>query len=120
MYWWLALPGAIAAYFLILRPILKSFPAFKEFYAEADTFWAKVLAVGGNSITIAWGYLLGAAAVVIQFSGTLADAFDNPSLNLKQMILDLFKDHPEYIGDVTLAISVITVIARLRSIRKLS
>jgi hypothetical protein len=56
------IPGLIVAYALILRPFLHKIPALQVFYAESDGFWAKVWACCGKSVTVAWGYLLGALA----------------------------------------------------------
>jgi hypothetical protein len=41
-------------YFMFLRPVLHAIPALKGFYAEANTFWGKVWALTGRSVTVLW------------------------------------------------------------------
>ena len=61
------MPGLVAAYFIFLRPVLKAIPTFKEFYAKADGFWAKVKALAGNSLTVAWSYFMAGVGFVMQW-----------------------------------------------------
>jgi hypothetical protein len=103
------LPGLIAAYFLFFRSILKAVPAFKEFYAQADGFWAKVWAVCGKSVTMVWGYFLAAL-------GALSAAVGDPVI--MSQIASVMKDHPEYLGYALMGISAVTIATRLRSIAK--
>jgi hypothetical protein len=116
MLWLLILPGLVVAYALFLRPLLRAMPALKTFYSEADGFWAKVWAVCGKSVTVLWGYALAGAGAAFGLADQIAAAAGDPSLNLKQQVVDLLKDNPQYLGYALTAISVITLVARLRSI----
>lgn len=68
-----------------------------------------------NSLTIAWSYLLALVGVIFQLVDTAGDVLDDPG----------FKDqvsaaigNPTWAGRALLFISIITLAARLRSIRK--
>jgi hypothetical protein len=76
---------------------------------------ARVKAFCLNSLTIAWGYVLAFAGAIMQCIDSAADALGDPGL--KQQITDAIGD-PKTVGRVVLGISVITIIARLRSIKK--
>lgn len=103
------LPGLVAAYFLFFRSILKAIPALKEFYAQADGFWAKVWAVCGKSVTMIWGYFLAAI-------GALSAAVGDPAIMAQ--VASILKDHPEFLGYGLMVISAVTIATRLRSIAK--
>ena len=109
-------PGLVCAYFMILRPILTGLPALKNFYTQADGFWAKVSAIGGHSATIAWGYFLGTVGLLMQFLEPLAAAVGDP--DIKQQVTDALQANPKILGYFAMAVSVITIAARLRSIAK--
>jgi hypothetical protein len=68
-----------------------------------------------NSLTIAWGYLLAFAGAVMQAIDSTADALGDPSI--KDQISAAIGD-AKTVGRILLGISVVTIIARLRSIRK--
>lgn len=108
-FWFLILPGLIAAYFLFFRSVLKAIPALKDFYSKADGFWAKVWALCGNSVTMAWSYFLAAI-------GALSTALGDPAI--MSQIGGALKDHPEILGYVLMGISFVTIATRLRSIGK--
>lgn len=114
----LIVPGLAAVYAIVLRPLLRKIPALQKFYAEADGFWAKVWAMCGKSVTVLWGYVLGGIGAAFALIDQLGAALGDPSLNLKQQVLDALKDHPELIGYATMAISLITIMARVRTIGK--
>ena len=117
MMWLIAiLPGLIVGYALFLRPVLRALPQLKDFYAEADGFWAKVWAVCGRSVTVVWGLFLGALSGAFQWLDPIAAALGDP--DLKQQIVDYLKDNPAVLGYVLTAISVVTIAARLRSFAK--
>lgn len=115
---WLILivPGLLAAYFIFLRPVLKAVPAFKQFYADADGFWAKAKALGGNSLTIAWSYFMIAVGFVSQWIEPLGNMVGDPEL--KSQITDTLQTNPKILGYVLMAISAVTIAARVRSITK--
>ena len=112
----LIVPGLVAGYFLLLRPALESVPALKQFYAEADGFWAKVWAVCGKSITIAWSYILAGIGLAVQLIDPVASALGDP--DLKSQITNYLSANPKALGYFAIAVSVLTILARLRSIGK--
>ncbi len=116
MFWLLTITGLVVAYALFLRPVLKALPALKAFYAQADGFWAKVSAIGGHSATIAWGYILGGIGSCVALIEPLANLLGAP--DFKTQVATALADHPEYMGYFTIAVSVVTIAARLRSIGK--
>lgn len=110
----LIVPGLVAFYLMIVRPILSSLPVFKRFYSEANGFWAKLSAIGGHSLTIAWGYamtLLGGLAQAIDVIGPMLGDPD-----LKQQLTDALAMNPKVLGQVLMAISIVTIVTRLRTL----
>jgi hypothetical protein len=79
--------------------------------------FAKVKAFCLNSLTIAWSYFLAFAGVILQGLDTIADALGDPGL--KDQISASIGD-AKTAGRVLLGISIVTIIARLRSLRKAS
>jgi hypothetical protein len=77
--------------------------------------WTRIKACCLNSLTIAWSYCLAFAGAAMQGLDSIADALGDPSL--KDQISASFGD-ARTAGRVLLGISVITMIARLRSLRK--
>jgi hypothetical protein len=78
---------------------------------------ARVKAFCLNSLTIAWGYFLAFAGAVMQAIDMAADAFGDP--NIKDQISAAIGD-PKTVGRILLGISIVTIVARLRSLRKAS
>lgn len=116
MIWLLILPGLLFAYFIFLRPFLKALPALKDFYTEADGFWAKVSALCGHSMTVVWGYFIAAVGFVAQWIEPLGNMVGDP--DLKAQITDTLQANPKILGYVLMGISAVTIAARLRSITK--
>jgi hypothetical protein len=116
MYWLLVLPGLIAAYFILLRPVLKAVPALKDFYAEADGFWAKVSALTWHSLTVAWSYLLLAIGFLLQSIEPIASALGDP--DIKAQVTSALQTNPQILAYILMGISAITLAARLRSMAK--
>jgi hypothetical protein len=79
--------------------------------------WAKAKGFCLHSLTVAWGYCLAAVGVVMQGIDTVADALGDP--NLRDQINAAIGD-ARTAGRILLGISVVTIIARLRSIRKVN
>ena len=77
--------------------------------------WRRIKACCLNSLTIAWSYCLAFAGAAMQGLDSVADALGDP--NLKDQISASIGD-ARTAGRVLLGISVITMIARLRSLRK--
>ncbi|WGR74351.1 MULTISPECIES: hypothetical protein [unclassified Bradyrhizobium] len=112
----LVAPGLVVAYLLFLRPRLAAYPAFKTFYQEADGFWAKVWALCGKSLTMAWSYLIGAIGALLNQLDTIAATLGDP--NFKQQVSDLLHADPKYLGYFMMVVSAFTIASRLRSIAK--
>lgn len=112
----LIVPGLAAIYVLFVRKALESIPALKQFYAEADGFWAKVWALCGKSLTIAWSYVLIGAGMAVQSIDPVATALGDP--DLKAQVTSYLSANPKALGYFAIAVSVITVISRLRTIGK--
>lgn len=112
----LILPGFVVGYALFLRPVLHALPQLKEFYAEADGFWAKVWALCGRSVTIVWGLALQVLGQALQWIDPIASALGDPEL--RAQITDTLQTNPKILGYVLMAISFITLAARLRGIGK--
>lgn len=112
----LTLPGIIVGYFLFLRPVLRAIPAFKDFYAEADGFWEKVWALCGNSLTIAWSYVVTIIGILFQWIDPIATMLGDP--DFRQQMTEALGANPKILGYVMMAISAITIAARLRSFAK--
>ena len=112
----LILPGVVCAYFLFLRPILRAIPELQKFYAEADGFWAKAWALCGKSVTMAWSYFLIGIGALMQWLEPISNALGDP--DIKAQVNNALQSDPKILGYVAMAISVITIAARLRSIAK--
>jgi len=112
----LILPGLICGYALILRPMLSRIPEFQKFYAEADGFWAKVWAWCGKSATVAWGYIVGGIGTTFALLDPIGAMIGDP--DLKSSVTDLLQSNPKVLGYFAMAVSLITIVARLRSLTK--
>jgi len=77
--------------------------------------WTKAKAVCHHSLTIAWGYCLAIAGVAMQGLDTIADALGDP--NLKDQITAAVGD-TRTVGRILLGVSIVTLVARLRTVRK--
>jgi hypothetical protein len=108
-------PGLACAYFFFLRPVLEAVPAFKKFYTDADGFWSKVWAVCGKSATMAWSYILAGVGVAVQALDPIASTLGDP--DLKAQITGALQADPKILGYFAIAVSAITIAARLRSIK---
>ena len=116
MFWLLVIPGLVVAYVLFVRPVLKALPALKAFYVKADGFWAKLSALGGHSATIAWSYFMTVVGMAATWIEPLGNAVGDPEL--KNQITSLLQSNPKLLGYFMMAVSAITIAARLRSIGK--
>lgn len=77
--------------------------------------FARVKAFCLHSLTVAWGYVLALVGGAMSVVDTVGDALGDP--NLKDQISAAIGD-ARIAGRVLLGISVITILARLRSLRK--
>jgi hypothetical protein len=77
--------------------------------------WAKIKKFCFHSLTMAWGYSLAIAGAAMQGVDTLADALGDP--NLRDQISAAVGD-AKTVGRILLGVSVVTLVARLRTARK--
>lgn len=112
----LTIPGLVVAYALFLRPALHALPQLKTFYAEADGFWAKVWALCGKSATMAFAYLVQGLGWLLQWMDPIANMLGDP--DLRSQVTETLQANPKILGYVLMAISAITIAARLRSFVK--
>jgi hypothetical protein len=77
--------------------------------------WVRIKACCLNSLTVAWGYCLALAGAAMQGVDTVADALGDPTL--RDQISAAIGD-ARTVGRILLGVSIITIIARLRSLRK--
>jgi hypothetical protein len=68
-----------------------------------------------SSLTIAWGYCLALAGTALQVIDYVADPLGDPELRSQ---IGSAIGNPRVAGWILLSISLITVVARLRSLRK--
>jgi hypothetical protein len=79
--------------------------------------WLRVKTCCLNSLTVAWGYCLAFAGAAMQTIDLIADALGDPGL--RDQVSAAIGD-PKTVGRILLGVSIITIIARLRSLRKAS
>jgi hypothetical protein len=79
--------------------------------------WLRVKTCCLNSLTMAWGYCLAFAGAAMQAIDLIADALGDPGL--RDQVSAAIGD-PKTVGRILLGVSIITIIARLRSLRKAS
>jgi hypothetical protein len=77
--------------------------------------WRKLKAACLHSLTVAWTYCLAIIGAALQAIDAIADAFSDP--DLKAQIGAAIGD-AQTVGRILLGVAVITMIARLRSLRK--
>ena len=76
---------------------------------------AKIKALCLHSLTIAWGYVLALVGGAMSVIDNIGDALGDP--NLKDQVSAAIGD-TRIAARVLLGISIITILARLRSLRK--
>lgn len=110
------LPGLIVGYFLFLRPVLHTLPMLKRFYDEADGFWATAWALCGKSLTMVWAFVLQGLSWALQWIDPIASMVGDP--DLRTQITDTLGANPKLLGYVLMAVSFITIAARLQGLVK--
>ena len=75
----------------------------------------KIKAFCLHSVTIAWGYVLAIAGSTMAFIDNIGDALGDPALRDQ---LGTAIGDAKTTGRILLGISVITILARLRSLKK--
>jgi hypothetical protein len=78
---------------------------------------AKIKAFCLNSLTIAWSYALAFLGLMLQLIDAAGDVLGDPAI--KDQVTAAVGD-PTWAGRVLLVISIVTLAARLRSIRRQS
>jgi hypothetical protein len=77
--------------------------------------WAKLKAACLHSLTIAWGYALALVGCIMSLIDGIGDSLGDPAL--RDQISAAVGD-ARATGRILLAISVVTILARLRSLQK--
>jgi hypothetical protein len=77
--------------------------------------WGNIKASCLHSLTIAWGYLLALLGGAMSLIDNIADAIGDP--NLKDQISAAVGD-ARTTGRILLGISIVTIMARLRTLKK--
>ena len=79
--------------------------------------FVKVKAFCLHSLTIAWGYVLAMIGAALSIVDNIGDALGDPGL--KDQISAAIGD-AKTTGRILLGISIVTILARLRSLKKVS
>ena len=77
--------------------------------------WARIKACCLSSLTVAWGYCLAFIGTAMQAAETLSDMLGDP--DFKDQLSAAIGD-TKTAGRILVAVSIVTIIARLRSLRK--
>ena len=77
--------------------------------------WNRIKSTCLHSLTIAWGYVLAIAGGVMSMIDNIGDTLGDPGL--KDQISAAIGD-AKLAGRVLLGISIVTILARLRSLKK--
>ena len=112
----LVTPGLVVFYFLFVRPYLYELPAFKQFYDDANGFWAKVWALCGKRVELAFAYIVQFVGWVLQVIDPIASFFGDP--DLRQQLTDGLQANPKVLGFVLMAISALTIVVKVRNLSK--
>jgi hypothetical protein len=79
--------------------------------------WGRIKTCCLNSLTIAWGYCLAFAGAALQAIDTIADALGDPGLRDQ---ISMAVDDAKTVGRILLGISIVTIVVRLRSLRRVN
>ena len=109
-------PGLIVSYAMFLRPVLHKIASLNKFYTEADGFWGKAWALCDKSVTMLWGYILGGIGTALALLDPIASTLGDPNFNTQ--VTTFLQGNPKYLGYFTIAVSIITLAARLRTLAK--
>lgn len=106
--------AAAFAYVLWVRPMLERFGVVRSLTPQFVSMRERISAWIGNSWTIAWNTLVGFVATVFTTVLAFADTLQMP--DIKQQVVQVFKDYPEGVTAGFLAVAIITAIARKRTL----
>jgi hypothetical protein len=101
---------------LVVPPILKAWPKLQASYTAADTSWRKAKALTWNSMTIAWSYVMLAIGFVMQQFDNIAGLLGDP--DLKANLSTVLGADTRTLGYMLLGISMVTLVSRLRSLKR--
>jgi hypothetical protein len=79
--------------------------------------WTEIKASCLHSLTMAWGYCFAVVGVAMQGVDVLAEALGDP--NLRDQVSAAVGD-TKMVGRILLGVSIITIVARLRTARKVN
>jgi hypothetical protein len=79
------------------------------------TMWMKLKALCLHSLTVAWSYVLALVGVFLQAIDAVADLVGDPSI--REQVAAAIGD-ARTVGRILLGISIVNIIARIRSLRK--
>lgn len=84
-----------------------------SYLASTGTVWERLLAASQNSATILWSKLVAAIGALVAGLDFVADYLDAPDVKstLQGMV------NPKYVGGFVLAVALITIAARMRSLK---
>lgn len=77
--------------------------------------WMKLKALCLHSLTVAWSYVLALVGVSLQAIDAVADLVGDPSI--REQVAAAIGD-ARTVGRILLGISIVNIIARIRSLRK--
>ncbi len=77
--------------------------------------WMKLKALCLHSLTVAWSYVLALVGVFLQAIDAVADLVGDPSI--REQVAAAIGD-ARTVGRILLGISIVNIIARIRSLRK--
>jgi len=86
-------------------------------FRKVLAMWKQIKAVCRHSLTIAWGYVLAFTGVLLSIIDNISDALGDPGL--KDQISAAVGD-TRTVGRIFLLISLVTIVARLRSLKRTS
>lgn len=85
----------------------------QTFRAAVGSPWERALAAAKDSATVLWQYVVAFAGVAIAWAAQAADYLNLPEVRgfIQQNL------QPEYVGAAFMAIAVVSIVARLRTLR---
>jgi hypothetical protein len=86
-------------------------------FSRGLIMWTRIKAACRHSLTIAWGYALALMGVLLSIIDNISDALGDPGL--RDQISAAFGD-TRTVGRIFLLISLVTIVARLRSLKRTS
>ncbi len=79
--------------------------------------WNRVKAFCLYSATIGWSYVLAIVGALLQIADAIPDISGDPFI--RESITNAVGGDPKLVGKIMLGISIVNIIARMRSLRKI-